>query len=797
MVATAGISKPRSQRTVERSLELQSQGRTVAFYSARLMLTGLALTWALPFLTLAGVGQLDVQNPSAAFEAAPLAEGAEQQVDVVIYGGTSAGVAAAVQVARMGHSVIVIEPTDHLGGLTTSGLGFTDSGDKRVIGGIAREFYRRIRKHYDQPDAWTQEQPVDYPRYRPDEDAMWIFEPHVAEAIFEQFIKEYSIPVVRGELLNRSEGVKTEGRRIISIAMESGRTFSARQFIDATYEGDLLAAAGVRYVVGREASSVYGEQLNGNQVKGNTSSHRFLKEVEPWRIAGDPASGLLPGIDVSGPGIDGVGDLRVQAYCFRMCMSNSPDNQRPFPKPEGYSEADYELLFRNFEAGDLRFPLKPDRMPNRKTDTNNNYAVSTDYIGANYAYPEATYLERAAIVRDHRRYQQGLMWTLANHPRVPESIRREMAQWGLPLDEFQDNDNWPYQLYVREARRMVSDYVMTELDCRRERVISDPVGMGSYNMDSHNVRRFVTEKGFVQNEGDIQVSPGGAYQISLRSIIPARGQVENLSVPVCLSASHIAYGSIRMEPVFMILGQSAATAAVQALKAQLPLQQLDYRELRQQLLADGQVLEPPPREQSGQGVKPEHLPGLVLDNGAAQFQGDWTASASIGKFVGEGYLHDRAEEKGRKSALFVVNVKQTGDYSLRLSYSAYPNRTSKLRVRLSWGNNRQEVQVDQRQPPPIDGLFVELARLALAKDEILEVKMETAGTDGHVIVDAIQLLPLEKQMERCQSLPVQRDQSFAAARRNLAVADGDWTRRQAGRGRDNRITHDVLGWSPP
>ncbi len=703
-------------------------------------MAGVAVLWALlACCTLAAAQVADSSGKSAT---GGVESGDERQADVLVYGGTSAGVVAAVQVARMGHSVILIEPTEHLGGLTASGLGFTDSGDKRVIGGIAREFYQRVRKHYDQAAAWTQEQPEDYPRYRPEEDAMWTFEPHVAERIFEQLVKEHGIPVVRGERLERRAGVQLQGGRIASIAMESGQKFAARQFIDATYEGDLLAAAGVRYVVGREANSVYGETLNGNQVKGNISSHRFLKPVAPWKVPGDPASGLLPGIDPSGPGKDGEGDRRIQAYCFRMCMSNSPANRRPFPRPEGYDEADYELLFRNFEAGDLRLPLKPDRMPNRKTDTNNNCAFSTDFLGANTDYPEGTYEQREAIVEAHRRYQQGLMWTLANHPRVPESIRTAMAQWGLPLDEFAENDNWPYQLYIREARRMVSDYVMTELDCRRERVIEDPVGMGSYNMDSHNVRRFVTDEGFVQNEGDIQVSPGGAYLISLRSIIPAEGQVENLSVPVCLSASHIAYGSIRMEPVFMILGQSAATAAVQALEAGLPLQRLDYAQLRQQLLADAQVLDFPPPAASVNGVQAARLPGLVWDNTAARLSGNWSASQSVGKFVGENYLHDGAEDKGRKSAVFTAKASQAGEYSLRLSYSANPNRTSNLRVLIVRGIKREEVLVDQRREPPIDGLFIELSKLTLAQDETLEVILNTAGTDGHVIVDALQLLPL-------------------------------------------------------
>jgi hypothetical protein len=269
------------------------------------------------------------------------------------------------------------------------------------------------------------------------------------------------------------------------------------------------------------------------------------------------------------------------------------ENRVPFPQPGDYDEKEYELLLRNFEAGDLRLPLKIDMMPNGKTDTNNNMAFSTDYLGGSWEYPEASYEERAAIIEAHEKYQKGLMWTLANHPRVPEEIREEMAPWGLAKDEFVDNENWPHQIYVREARRMVSDYVTTELDCRRERLVKDSVGMGSYNMDSHNIQRYITPEGYVQNEGDVQVSPGGPYLISYRSITPRKGETENLLVPIFLSSSHIAYGSIRMEPVFMILGQSAATAAVQAIEHGVAVQDVEFSKLREKLLDDGQVLDLP------------------------------------------------------------------------------------------------------------------------------------------------------------------------------------------------------------
>ncbi|MEZ6094045.1 MAG: FAD-dependent oxidoreductase [Pirellulaceae bacterium] len=516
-----------------------------------------------------------------------------RSADVVVYGATSAGVMTAVQLDRDGHSVILVAPSGHVGGLTTSGLGWTDSGRKDVIGGLARDFYERIKQHYDQPEAWKFEEAKQYSRYRPDESAMWTFEPSVAQSVMGSFLDESQVELLTNERLDRSKSPVAENGTINSIRMESGMTLSASYFVDATYEGDLMAAAGVSYTVGREPNATYNETLNGNQVGENIKSHRFLKPVSPYVIAGDAISGLLPGIDESGPGSRGTGDDRLQAFCFRMCMSRVAENQVPFEKPADYDEGLYELLLRNFEAGDERLPLKPDMMPNGKTDTNNNCAVSTDFIGFNYSYPEASYDERAQIIAKHLSYQQGLMWTLANHPRVPQSIRDQMGQWGLAKDEFRETNHWPPMIYVRESRRMVSDYVMTEHDCRRNRICDDPIGMGSYNMDSHNVRRFVTEEGFVQNEGDVQVSPGGPYLISYRSILPAKGECENLVVPVCISSSHIAFGSIRMEPVFMILGQSAAVAIDESIQQRCSLREIDYDTYSQKLKAAGQVIELP------------------------------------------------------------------------------------------------------------------------------------------------------------------------------------------------------------
>jgi predicted dehydrogenase len=519
---------------------------------------------------------------------------AETSHDVVVYGGTSAGIIAAIQAQRMGKTVALLEPSNHLGGLTTGGLGATDIGNKGVIGGSARDFYCRIKQYYDKDAVWVYETRDQYnarnARFNPNDDTMWTFEPHVASHVYRQLLDEAGIEPIMNARLDRTNGVKKNGTRIESIALETGRAFAAKMFIDATYEGDLMAAAGVSYHVGREANAAYGETLNGVQPKLNVKLHRFTRAVDPFVMPGDPASGLLWGIHVRDVPPEGTGDHCVQAYCFRLCTTDVPENRRPWPKPKDYDDSRYELLLRNFDAGDRNPPWNPIFMPNRKTDTNNNYAFSTDYIGGSYEYPEADYATRERIVADHRSYQQGLLWTLANHPRVPQKIRAEFQRLALAKDEFVENDNWPTQLYVREARRMIGTYVMTEHDCRGSTIAKDSIGMGAYGMDSHNCQRYVTADGRVQNEGDVQVHGFQPYPISYRSIIPKANECTNLLVPVCLSSSHIAYGSIRMEPVFMILGQSAATAAALAIDQNIGVQKLDYKQLEPVLHTDQQVL---------------------------------------------------------------------------------------------------------------------------------------------------------------------------------------------------------------
>ena len=486
--------------------------------------------------------------------------------DLCVYGATPGGIVAAVQAARLCWRVALLNPSAHIGGVTTGGLSYTDIGNQATIGGMAREFYRRAGRTYGVRTAWT-------------------FEPHVAGRIFREWLRETGIEPRQNQFL---AAVEKDGAGLRAVRMESGTVVRARMFIDATYEGDLLAAAGVRHHIGREDNSVYGETLNGAQVR---PTHQFEYPVDPYLTPGDAAGGLLPGIESDLP-VPGAGDHRIQAYCFRLCLTEDSANRIPFFKPPDYDRRWYVLLERYLEAGWRDVFRKFDRLHvATKSDTNNHGAVSTDFIGQNFAWPAGDYPARERIFQAHVAYQQGYHWYLANDPAVPRSVREAYARWGLSRDEFVATGGWSPQLYVREARRMVSDYVMTEHECNGARLAPDSVGLAAYAMDSHNCRRFV-QAGRVVNEGDVQAAGFPPYPISYRSIVPRVADCENLLVPVCVAASHIAYGSIRMEPVFMILGQSAALAAHLALVGKLPVQAVPYADLQGTLHAAGQILAP-------------------------------------------------------------------------------------------------------------------------------------------------------------------------------------------------------------
>jgi hypothetical protein len=504
--------------------------------------------------------------------------------DIVVYGDSCGAVTAAIAARREGRSVVWVNPVGFPGGMSSSGLGATDFlGRRNTFGGIASEFYDGVAAAYG----------TNYVRS---------FEPHVGKQVFERLIAEAGVTVLYNEQLDRTSGggVTMEGGRITAITTLGGKTFRGRMFMDATYVGDLMAAAGVTYTVGREPERQYGEDLAGVR-RGDTSPRvhygqkdkdHFVTGVDPWVKPGDPASGLLPHVQKIDGLRNGQGDRKIQAYNYRVCLTTNPDNRIPIEKPPGYREIDHELLLRNFEAGDLRMPalIEPLAGKGQKVDWNNMHAIGSDFPGANWEYPEASYARRREIEMEHEAYIRGFLWTMANSPRVPEAIRQRTAAYGLPKDEFTDNGGWPWMIYIREARRMVGDYVMTQADCMGARKAADPVALGSFGMDSHCVQHIVTDAGKVQNEGVIWRVPPRPYGISYRAIVPKKGECENLFSPICLSASHVAHGSIRMEPVFMALSQSAAIAAGVAIDQKVSVQDVPYDALRERLLAAKQIV---------------------------------------------------------------------------------------------------------------------------------------------------------------------------------------------------------------
>jgi hypothetical protein len=653
-------------------------------------------------LCLLIVTQLTAQSPD------------HTKVDICIYGGTSAGVMAAYTAKKMGKTVLLIEPGKHLGGLSTGGLGFTDIGNKYAVTGLALDFYRRIGKYYGKFESW-------------------IFEPHVAEATFGQYVQDAKLEVLyemEVDTVIKDKGMITEiilyDARIFG---SRGARIKARMFIDCSYEGDLMARAGVSYTVGREANSTYSEQYNGVQLR---NKHQFPDGVDPYIVPGKPESGLLWGISPAALETQGQGDKKVQAYNFRICLTDREENRIDITRPKEYDSTRYTLLLRVLEkapAKDLWAFLKFDLMPNRKTDINNNGAFSTDMIGMNYNYPEADYFERKRITDEHANYVKGFLYFIGHDPRMPEHLRKEMLKWGYPKDEYTDNGNWSPQMYVREARRMVGAYVMTQANCEGKEVVPDGIGMAAYTMDSHNTQRLVMN-GMVKNEGDVQVGGFGPYPIAYRCIIPRATECSNLLVPVCLSASHIAYGSIRMEPVFMVLGQSAATAAVMALNDKIPVQQVNVNKLQAQLVADPLV--------NGR------TPDIMVDNNEKdkiEVKGSWTSEPRIG--FGPDALTSNDNSGEEKWVRFKPVIRKAGYYKV---YTYFLPRYKNVAPEITFtvGNGRKEETVvlkkaDINVQGQTSGEWILLGRFKLEKGSYAAITSKNAA--GALVADAMLFAP--------------------------------------------------------
>jgi hypothetical protein len=640
-----------------------------------------------------------------------------EQYDVCIYGGTSAGVIAAYTAAKMGKSVLLIEPGKHLGGLSSGGLGYTDIGNKYAITGLARDFYRRTGRHYGKFEQW-------------------IFEPHVAEGVFNEFIKNAGIPVLYEYRIIKAEKIHGFIKEVVlensSALPRTNKTIAAKMFIDCSYEGDLMAKSGVSYTVGRESNSTYKETYNGVQLM---KGHQFPGGIDPYKIPGDTSSGLLWGISEAKLSPNGTGDKKVQAYNYRICLSNDPQNLLPIMRPDDYDSTRYELLIRLFEAQPDKRALNDyfifSKMPNHKTDINNRGGFSSDMIGMNHNYPEASYNERATIIKKHETYTKGLLYFYSKDPRVPVELRNEMRQWGFPKDEYVDNGNWSPQLYIRECRRMIGTYVMTQANCEGREIVNDGAGMAAYTMDSHNCQRVVVN-GMVKNEGNVEIGGFGPYPISYRSLIPKETECKNLYVPVCLSASHIAYGSIRMEPVFMVLAQSSAVAACMAIDKKQTVQQIDVKRLQAYLeknpLMDGSA------------------PEILVDNDDAKqvlISGDWKRETSGG--YGPSLLITEPSDTEKK-VQFNPLIVAAGNYAAYVYFPTTANASTQTQITVYDGKtsknsiiHRSEVVVEGQT----SGEWVSLGTYALEKGTKSHVTVTNKNADGTVVADAVLFVPLK------------------------------------------------------
>ena len=640
----------------------------------------------------------------------------ERNYDIIVYGGNSAGVIAAYTARMNGKSVLLIEPGNHLGGLSSGGLGVTDIGNKYAVTGLALDFYRRIGQHYGKLEQW-------------------IFEPHVAEGIFKEYVKKAKFEVL---YQHRLRSVKKEAGAIKELIVENTnepsvtKTIKGSMFIDCTYEGDLMAKAGVSYTVGRESNADYQETYNGVQL-GHT--HQFMDSIDPYKIPGDPTSGLVWGISSDTLAPRGTGDKKVQAYNFRVCLTRDPANRIEITKPDDYDANRYELLLRYL----ARFPKEMEDtiirqwpalgfqlIPNHKTDINNGHAaMSTDMIGMNYDYANGSYETRQKITKAHEAYTRGMLYFLGHDTRVSKAVRDSMLLWGYPKDEYTDNGNWTPQLYVREARRMRSDYVMTQANCEGRAIAEDGIGMAAYTMDSHHTQRLVVN-GMVKNEGDLMIGGGHPYPISYRSIIPKASECKNLFVPVCLSATHIAYGSIRMEPVFMVLGQSAAQAAVLAIDSQVAVQQVNVSELQKTLknnpLADHQPVE------------------IIIDNEDKEqvtTVGNWATRKD--NSYGPSSLIDTSHT-AIKTVRFTPDLKKSGPTALYIFFPKIKSSSAKTWVTVFDGKVKKDVIVNHAEVVVLgqaSGEWVSLGNYTMKEGRNSYIEVSTRGADGATIADAV------------------------------------------------------------
>ncbi|MFO1485626.1 MAG: FAD-dependent oxidoreductase [Verrucomicrobiaceae bacterium] len=662
---------------------------------------------------------------------------AATQADVIVYGATPGGFCAAIAAAREGASVVLLEPTAHVGGVNTGGLCFSDSNQtvRSTVMGLFDEWHARVEKDY-------QQRGVKLPYQVSVKDhTHWTYEPHVAAKITQEMLDEAGVKVLTKRVL---KSVAKSGAHITQITTSDGE-FTAKVFIDGTYEGDLMAASGVSWAIGREGRKAFGEPLAGKQYP------KAKMAISGLDAAGKP----LPLITTMDAGPEAEGDKNVMVYSFRLCVTKDAANRVPFPKPANYDPERFEAVRRYFAQEKrpiLPWDLYP--LPGNKFDANNGIGkqFSMGLVGACNGWSEADEAGRAKIWEAHKQYTLEFYHFLTTDAAVPEHIREEMSELGLCHDEFADYDHWSPQLYVREGRRMIGEYIISQKDIMDEPKKDDPIVVSSFPIDSHDCQRVGTGE-FVVDEGTIMPQRmagrkhGYPYHIPYRAITPKASECTNLLVPVALSCTHVGISSIRVEPTWMILGQSAGIAAALSAKQNLAVQKLPYPALRERLLAQKQVLdlptlpELPPEPVTPMSIDPKTLPGIVLDDMQAEIKGPWSRSSNFKPHIGTGYLHDDKRGDGESSAVFRFKAPKSGKYDLRMAYSAHETRATKVPLTVRNGEKTVEFFADQTQPLPSGEAFRSIGKVELQKGLETTITLRNAGTDGFVILDALQLLP--------------------------------------------------------
>jgi len=650
--------------------------------------------------------------------------GETNSADVVVYGSTPGGFCAAIAAAREGASVILLEPTGHIGGMNTGGLSFSDSNQmyRETLMGLFHEWHLRIQQDYEDRGITL---PYDV---NVKDQSNWSYEPHIAMQVTTQMLAEAGVQVLTRRWLG---SVNKIGARIESLVTTSNDTFVARTFVDGSYEGDLMAAAGVSWTIGREGTADFGESLAGKRYP------KGLMNIDGVDGGGDP----LPLITTTNAGPTDAADDNIMTYSYRLSLTTSAANKIPMPAPDNYDPARFEVMRRYVQAGGSSIGFDRYSVPGGKVDGNNSIGrqFSLGLVGGGNGWATADESERTTLFEAYKQYTLEFLYFLSNDPVFSASQRASNAAWGLCADEFPDTDHFSPYLYVRESRRMQGMYVVSQSDIIGDPVKSDPIMISSFPIDSHDCQRIAYPDGGVRNEGTIfpvrQNGRGYPYQVPYRAILPVTNECDNLLVPVALSCTHVAISSLRIEATWMLLGQSAGIAAAMAADQDIAVQDLPYEDLKRRLIAQGQVLDLP--------LEFAPLTGIVLDDPDAELAGSWGTSTTITPYVGEGYRYTGAAgvfNDGSATATFRFTATTGGIYQLNMAYTPDPTRATNVPLTVASGPHVTHLSVDQTVARPAGSVLRSLGTVELATGADTVITIGTSNTTGFVILDAIQLV---------------------------------------------------------